>query len=193
MYISPINIKNKYRDLGDVVQIIIVQRNGDVFTTSVTSESFYRHVAPLNVSWCVVHHRYSSYVFSKDYTNRPVGTSGGGKTVYLHRIAAGLADDDTRQVDHISGDGLDNRDENLQVVTQAQNLQRRRLYSQPKANNVATGLRNIRPSGKGFMVRVCHRYVGTFPDRTSALRAAGSARGAENLRRSGMRFEQQAN
>jgi hypothetical protein len=43
--------------------------------------------------------------------------------VYLHRLILGLTPGDGVHVDHISGDKLDNRRENLRVCTHAQNMQ----------------------------------------------------------------------
>lgn len=43
------------------------------------------------------------------------------RSVYLHRLIMGNPDD--LQIDHINGDAMDNRRQNLRVVTAAQNLQ----------------------------------------------------------------------
>jgi hypothetical protein len=48
-----------------------------------------------------------------------------GRSVYMHRLLLGLADDDPRYGDHINGDRLDNRRSNLRVVTAATNPQNR--------------------------------------------------------------------
>lgn len=52
-----------------------------------------------------------------------VGPRKGGKriTYYLHREVLGLSKGDGLSVDHINGDGLDNRRANLRVATQQQN------------------------------------------------------------------------
>lgn len=47
----------------------------------------------------------------------------GAGGVYMHRLIMGLKRGDGLQVDHINGDGLDNRRVNLRVVTHAQNQQ----------------------------------------------------------------------
>lgn len=43
------------------------------------------------------------------------------KAVYLHRFLIGLSEDDPRHIDHINGDRLDNRRENLRVCEPFQN------------------------------------------------------------------------
>lgn len=48
-----------------------------------------------------------------------------GHAILMHRVVLGLAADDALHCDHISGDGLDNRRENLRVCTHAENTQNR--------------------------------------------------------------------
>lgn len=46
---------------------------------------------------------------------------------FLHRLLLGLERGDPREGDHINGNGLDNRRENLRIVTTAQNAQNKHL------------------------------------------------------------------
>lgn len=78
------------------------------------------------------------WVWWSQASNRRKGTSAGTPRVYmvgrkrteqrtsfpLHRRILGLPTyaDDRRDVDHINGDGLDNRRENLRIGTRSQNL-----------------------------------------------------------------------
>lgn len=48
--------------------------------------------------------------------------------VYMHRAIAGLRKGDAREVDHINGDKLDNRRENLRVIPGAAQTQNARAY-----------------------------------------------------------------
>ena len=46
---------------------------------------------------------------------------GMGKNLVMHRLLLGLSEGDHRVIDHINGDGLDNRKANLRVCTNRQN------------------------------------------------------------------------
>lgn len=61
------------------------------------------------------------HLTSNGYAKRHPG--GRGNYELLHRALVGLGHGDRRQVDHINGDRLDNRRENLRVVTHAENAQ----------------------------------------------------------------------
>lgn len=58
--------------------------------------------------------------------------NGHKKTIYMHRIIVGALPGE--EVDHKSGDGLDNRKENLRRCTHRQNGQHRKLPSQRKTS-----------------------------------------------------------
>lgn len=65
-------------------------------------------------SWCV-----SDGWGGTKYVTVNVRRNGKWSTVWLHRLIAGTPDG--FETDHINGDGLDNRRENLRVVTHRQN------------------------------------------------------------------------
>src|SRR3990172_10007488 len=44
------------------------------------------------------------------------------RTIMMHRFIMGLNEMDTRQIDHINGDGLDNRKINLRICSRHENL-----------------------------------------------------------------------
>lgn len=59
----------------------------------------------------------------KQYANRKKVIAGRERAILLHRQIVGLDLDDPREVDHINGDGLDNRRCNLRIVTRGEQLQ----------------------------------------------------------------------
>jgi hypothetical protein len=55
------------------------------------------------------------------YAVRGIGPKGRTKIIYMHRVILGLDEGSTRVSDHINGDGLDNRRDNLRACTRAEN------------------------------------------------------------------------
>lgn len=75
---------------------------------------------------------------------------------YLHRIVAGLQRGDGLEVDHISGDGLDNRRSNLRVLTHAQNQQNRNRQANRTSQyrGVTYARRRVRDGKAPWVARV---------------------------------------
>src|ERR1700678_616633 len=66
-----------------------------------------------NYRWNIVKRGRGLYAFSKS----------GGKPIYMHQLI--LPAPKGKMVDHINGNGLDNRRENLRICVQAENLRNR--------------------------------------------------------------------
>ncbi len=93
----------------------------------------------------------------KWYAIRGVRTEGKVYSVLMHREILGLTREDSRHSDHINGDGLDNRDENIRIASPSQNM----------INRLASDLRGIRQRRSGrYSVRITIQnieyYIGEF-------------------------------
>lgn len=92
----------------------------------------------------------------------------------LHRLVMGLEPKEPSIVDHINGDGLDNRRGNLRIVTPAGNAQNARRQKAPMS-----GFRGVDRVGNRWRAsimadRVLHR-LGYFPTAESAAAAYNAA------------------
>lgn len=96
---------------------------------------------------------------SQGNTDYVIASLPNNQKVHLHKFIMGCAANE--EVDHINMDGLDNRKENLRIVTHSQN----------KANNRYSGIKKV-PSGR-YQASFCRNYktiyVGTFDTEDEAL------------------------
>jgi hypothetical protein len=99
---------------------------------------------------------------SSFYAVRSQHVEGRWCTKRMHRVLMGLETGDKKQVDHRSGDTLDNRRSNLRIVSLRQNGQNRRIHRAGKL----PGASLPRPWGKWqARMRVKGRliHLGMFP------------------------------
>jgi hypothetical protein len=96
-------------------------------------------------------------------------------SVYMHRLVIGLGAGDSRQVDHINRDKLDNRRENLRVCTAAQNHQNKPSYR--NSTSPFRGVSRDRSKWRATVVLAgVQHFLGYFTDELDAARAAAQFR-----------------
>lgn len=79
---------------------------------------------------------YNWFCNSSGYAERSERTSNGTKHILMHRQILDFPKD--LEIDHINGDPLDNRIENLRVVEHQQNL-----FNSPKPKNNTSGFKGV--------------------------------------------------
>lgn len=128
----------------------ISERDGTLFCTHPNGKTFkvdarFREFIE-RYSWSISPINYVSFVKSK------------GNRVYLHREITGVSVD--LFIDHINGDTLDNRLENLRVCTHRENMFNRVADSGDKVTSKYKGV-SKNPSGT-FTVRIRNERLGTY-------------------------------
>lgn len=91
-----------------------------------------------------------------------------GTTRAMHRLIMNAPD--TKHVDHINGNGLDNRKRNLRLCTRNENLQNSKKHS-----NNTSGYKGVSPFRKGFKAEIMSKgkryYLGTYGTKEAAATA----------------------
>lgn len=111
--------------------------------------------------WCYGH----GYATRRQYI-------GNGKYTgfRMHRLIVGLATGEGHQVDHINGDRLDNRRQNLRICDVSSNKANCEAYSNNKS-----GFKGVYKDGKKYtaQIRVAGKihYLGSFEDPVKASEA----------------------
>lgn len=112
--------------------------------------------------WCAAPDGRTTYAQRKE----------GGKIERMHRVVLSrmMVLGGSVQVDHINGNGLDNRRSNLRPATAAENRRNRRT----PVNNT-TGDVGVRPFRNRWKAAIANRHIGYFDTREQALAARRAA------------------
>lgn len=159
-------MKNEFEVRGEITAIFLKKRTGEIFETIIDTEDLPK-IKDFSYTWNVTSTKKSKTLYAKGEINK--------RTVRLHRYITDAPQG--YDVDHINGDGLDNRKSNLRVLTHQENLQNRG----PKHNNTA-GYRGVSwnkalEKWQAFIVMDRKKkHLGYFIDVHEAGRVAAEAR-----------------
>ena len=143
---------NGYKINGDTSIIFLYDKSGNV-TGQVLLDTE-------DLETCIA---YKWHMKKSLNTNYATSTMKGGRKIFLHRLVLGY--NGNMDVDHINGNGLDNRKLNLRIVPRSKNI-----FNQRKP---LTGIFKVK-SGR-FRASVCHNYktiyIGTYDTKEEAVEA----------------------
>jgi hypothetical protein len=100
-------------------------------------------------------------------------------TIALHREVLGLEKGDGREGDHINLDTLDNRRQNLRVVTRDQQTQNATPHGRSRFRGVSYHTQSGKWQARCWIKKKCH-YLGLFEDEDRAAEVAAAFR-AEHM------------
>jgi len=117
--------------------------------------------------------QYKWHCTSDGYAASDSERNGRGSTpIYMHRLI--LDAPAGKRVDHINGDCLDNRKENLRLATHAENLRNR-----PKSRNNSTGYKGVHRMRTKWRTQITidgkKQHLGSFINKEDAARAYDAA------------------
>jgi hypothetical protein len=117
---------------------------------------------------------YSWSMHSNGYAMRSTQVGGKRHTVFLHRELLGLGPGDP-QIDHINGNTLDNRRDNLRPATHAQNGQNRQHRPEYPHRGTTWDAQNNRWRARAQLAGKTHN-LGLFPSQAEAAAVAAAFR-----------------
>jgi hypothetical protein len=150
-------------------------RYGYTYRRIYLGEGKFTIVEPVDFYWLNNFHWYGSGKGECFYATRATRTNEGkSKTVYLHREI--MKPPKGLLVDHINGDGLDNRRDNLRVATHSQNSCNRRKQKNTTSKFIGAHL-DKRTSR--WIAQIMYQrkmiHLGTFDNEIDAARAYDAA------------------
>lgn len=165
-------MKNEYYVCGNEVFLKLQSKMYGSSWTIIDLDSL-EILEKLKVHWILRPNKYTDYVTS----NRLYGRTG--PRLHLHRVVMKLKHNDPMEPDHINGNGLDNRKDNLRIVTRAENNFNKRLQTNNKSGIVGVFRRN--PTGPwqaGIKINGKNIYLGNFYYKADAIEARSKAEDA---------------
>lgn len=143
---------NDYEVSGDVAKIFMYDKYGNRTGTAIVDLEDLDKC--LQYKWYTKKRRHTSYAYTNSKEN---------KKRYLHRLVTGY--EGNLDIDHINGNGLDNRKKNLRICSRSMNL-----LNQHKST---VGIYKL-PSGR-YRARIQHNHkqinIGTYDTIEEALEA----------------------
>ena len=120
-------MKNDYEVLGETTVIFMKRRNGNVLSTYIDTNDLDK-LKSHKGSWYANYHKKSNGYYVMSNFKK---TDGSYTLIGLHRFL--MDSPKGKVVDHIDRNTLNNKRDNLRVVTQAQNNQNTRLQRNSKS------------------------------------------------------------
>lgn len=130
---------NVYRELEDCYELEIIHKGNSLCTYF--DKNVYTIVNKHH--WHIIDKGYNKYYVM---TNLP-RLNGKQNNLYMHRLIMNIEYDGIYEIDHINGNGLDNKNSNLRVVTKIQNY-----WNQRKPHNNKSTIAGV------YFDKFCNKY-----------------------------------